>query len=76
MGRSLAEIEREATQLPVEERARLIANLIASLEPIEEGDVAAAWEQEVEARSASFHRGEAKTVPAREALERARRNLR
>lgn len=76
MSLSLADLEKEAVQLPLEERARLISSLIASMEPPDDGDLEAAWEQEIEARSAAFHRGEAETVPAAEALARARRKLR
>ena len=76
MSLSLADLEKEAAQLPLEERARLISSLITSLESSDEGDIEAAWEKEIEARSAAFHRGEAKTVPAAEALARARHKLR
>lgn len=72
----LVEIEKAAVNLPVEERAHLIASLIASLDSVDESDIEAAWEQEVHARSSAFHRGEVKAVPAADGLERARRSLR
>lgn len=72
---SLAEIVKEATRLPVEERARLIGTLIASLESADEGDVEAAWQAEVRARSEEVRRGDVTPVPADEALERVRRGL-
>jgi putative addiction module component (TIGR02574 family) len=75
MSLSLTEIEKEATKLPLEERARLIGVLIASLEPADEGDIEAAWEQELLARSKEVHDGSVSPVPADEALERVRRGL-
>lgn len=76
MARSLAEIEREVTQLTVQERARLITLLIESLEPADEGDVDAAWEQELLRRSKEIEEGRVVPVPADEALDRIRRSLR
>lgn len=73
---SLAEIEEEATRLTLEERARLIGVLIASLEPADQGDIEAAWEQELLARSNEVQDGSVTPVPADDALERARRGLR
>jgi putative addiction module component (TIGR02574 family) len=75
MALTRAEIEKEAIELPVDERARLIATLIASLEPADEGDVDAAWEQELLARSEEVRQGEVAPVAADEALERVRRRL-
>lgn len=75
MALSLAEIVKEATRLPVEERARLIGTLIASPESADEGDVEAAWQAELRARSDEVRRGEVTAVPADEALERVRRGL-
>lgn len=63
-------------KLPLPERAKLIAALIASLDSADEGDVEAAWEQEVKERSAAYHTGKVKAVPGSEALARARRKLR
>lgn len=73
---SLVELERQAMELPLPERAKLIASLIASLDSADEGDVEAAWEQEVKERSAAYHAGKVKAVPISEAIARARRNLR
>ncbi|HZF34877.1 MAG TPA: addiction module protein [Candidatus Angelobacter sp.] len=75
MSLSLIEIETEARKLPLEERARLIGVLIASLESADEGDIEAAWEQELLARSKEVQDGSVNPVPADEALERVRRSL-
>jgi putative addiction module component (TIGR02574 family) len=76
MSLSLVEIEKEVSQLTLDERARLISHLIATLEPADEGDIEAAWEQEVLARSEAIQEGRVAAVPADEALARARRSLR
>jgi putative addiction module component (TIGR02574 family) len=76
MALSLAELEKEVTQLSLEEREQLIRLLIASLEPEDEGDIEAAWEQEVLRRSREIQEGKVSPVPADEALARIRRSLR
>lgn len=76
MPTSLAELEKQALELPLPERAKLIAALIASLDSADEGDVEAAWEQEVKERSAAYHAGRVQAVPGPEALARARSKLR
>ncbi|MFM9886527.1 MAG: addiction module protein [Burkholderiales bacterium] len=76
MALSVTEIQREVTLLSVEERARLIALLIESLEAADEGNVDAAWEQELLRRSKEIEEGKVIPVPAEEALERVRRTLR
>jgi len=73
---SLVEIEREASQLTVDERARLVRFLIATLEPADEGDIEAAWEEEALARSNEIKEGRVTPVPADEALARVRNSLR
>lgn len=73
---SVAEIEHEVSQLTPDERARLIGFLIDSLEPSDEGDIEAAWEEEVLARSNEIQEGHVTPVSADEALDRVRRRLR
>jgi putative addiction module component (TIGR02574 family) len=72
---SVVEIEREAGHLTPDDKARLIGFLIAALEPTDEGDIEAAWEQEVFARSREIQEGRVAPVPADEALARVRRSL-
>jgi len=72
---SLVEIEREVSQLTLDERERLISFLIATLEPPDEGDIEGAWEEEVLARSRDVHEDRVAPVPADEALARVRRSL-
>jgi putative addiction module component (TIGR02574 family) len=75
MALSVVEIEKEVSRLTLDERARLIGFLIATLEPADEGDIDAAWEQEVLARSRQIQEGSVSPVPADEALARVRRSL-
>ena len=75
MAMSLGEIEREISRLSLDERTRLIGILISSLEHEDEGDIEAAWEEEVLARSKEIQEGRVTPVPADEALARVRRSL-
>ncbi|MFN0304866.1 MAG: addiction module protein [Burkholderiales bacterium] len=75
MALSVTEIQREVTLLSVEERARLIALLIESLESVDDGNVDGAWEQELLRRSKEIEERKVIPVPAEEALERVRRTL-
>jgi len=52
-----------ALKLPEEERARLAAELVASLDGEREDGVEAAWAAEVEQRKAEADRGDARLVP-------------
>jgi len=76
MPNTLTEIERQARDLPTQERARLALTLIQSLEPTDAGDVEDAWRVEVEARWASIERGTAETIAAPEVFAEIRRALR
>jgi putative addiction module component (TIGR02574 family) len=52
-----------ALKLPVEERARLAAELVASLDGEAEDGVEAAWTTEVERRKTEVVEGKARLVP-------------
>ena len=72
MARPMKEIEQELLNLPQAERARLAHRLIVSLDedvPADEG-VAAAWLEEIKRRDAEIERGEARLIPADEAMRR------
>jgi len=72
---SLVEIEKEVSLLTLDQKERLLGFLIAALEPPDEGDIEAAWEEEVLARSKEIHEGRVKPVPVSEALARVRHSL-
>lgn len=76
MSNLVAELEKQARELPAEDRARLALALIQSLEASDEGNIEESWRMEVESRWAAIERGEAQTVPASEVFAEMRRTLR
>jgi putative addiction module component (TIGR02574 family) len=64
-----------ALALPPDERAWLVAELIASLDQSEDTDVEAAWATEIERRIDEIESGEAETVSWEEARARIRATL-
>ena len=66
-------LEAQALKLPTSERARLAERLIASLD--EDAETEEAWAVEVERRIADIESGQAKMIPADEAIARARELL-
>lgn len=64
-----------ALTLPPDDRARIAAALIASLDEGEDTDVKAAWAAEIERRIAEVESGEAETVSWEEARARIRSKL-
>jgi putative addiction module component (TIGR02574 family) len=78
MSLTLEQLEAEALNLPLEERATLVQRLLESLE--EDGmedpaQVERAWLKEAERRYARYLAGETQPVPAAEALARVRAQL-
>ena len=76
MSITVSEIEKQARELPAEDRARLALVLIQSLEASDEGNIEESWRLEVESRWAAIECGEAQTVPASEVFAESRRTLR
>jgi len=73
---SVDDIRNQALGLSASERAALARDLILSLEEADaEQGAAAAWADEIEARSEAVHRGEYVASPWDESLERVRRFL-
>ena len=64
-----------ALTLPSAERARIAAELIASLDEGEDTDVEAAWAAEIDRRVAEVESGEAETVSWEEARARIRSKI-
>ena len=71
------QLEDEAMSLPANQRARLAARLIASLdrEPAEP-DAESLWAIEAQRRAEELASGEVEEVPAERALAKARARLR
>ncbi len=72
---ALKEIEKQAMHLERTERALLAAHLIASIDPGEDIDAEELWVKEAECRYAAFRKGEITSMPADEAIARARQQL-
>ena len=62
-----------ALKLPDRERARLAAEILASLDGAPDADAEAAWAVEVERRAAEVESGAAKLEPWDDVLARVRR---
>ena len=73
MSKNGTQVLEAALSLPPLERAEVVDQLLASLDPGHDREVEQLWGQEVEERLAAFDRGEIKTVPAREALRASRK---
>jgi hypothetical protein len=70
---TLKTIHQAALNLPREERGKLAAALLSSLDG--ENELERIWVEEAERRFAAFQRGETKATPAREAIAAARAAL-
>ena len=64
-----------ALSLPADDRARIAAELIASLDEGEDADVETAWAAEIDRRIAEIESGEVETVSWEEARARIRSKL-
>lgn len=72
---SVQDIEREIARLSVDDRTRLAAYILDSLEPADGNadEIEAAWTREIEARIAAYERGEITPIAADEVFAEARR---
>lgn len=72
MAQSMRESEREALQLPTEDRARLAVSFLCSLKETGEdpAEVEKLWIVEAEGRLREIQSGSAKTIPADEVMNR------
>jgi len=69
MSRDAHELLDEALALPLDERAKMVADLLASLDEAEEG-VEAAWADEIQNRVAAARSGELESTDWRTVLAR------
>ena len=74
MARATRELLSEALELPLEERAKMAAELLESLEEAEAG-VEEAWAREIERRVAAARAGELASTDWRAVLERVEREV-
>jgi len=75
MATTLKEIAQQALALGADERAKLAACLLESLQP-SISDVELAWAREIESRVRDFDRGETQAYAADEVFAEAHRLLR
>jgi putative addiction module component (TIGR02574 family) len=69
----LKDLVERGRALPPDERERLVDELLASLNQPAAGELAQAWEAEIERRLARYDRGEVQSIEAEEVFARARR---
>lgn len=75
MPKLVEELSRKALALSPEDRLRLAEELLATVQDVD-GDVEAAWDEEIRRRLAEIDDGTAKLVPAEEVFAEVRRLLR
>jgi putative addiction module component (TIGR02574 family) len=75
MAKDLAQVEREALQLPEEDRARLAENLLHSLSPGEDVDAEHEWLAEAERRYRAYREGKMTARTVSDVLREARKKL-
>ena len=71
----VSELTERAKSLPIEQRARLAEQILATLDPQDE-DVDAAWDEEIRKRIEEIETGTVKTVPSEQAFAQVRQALR
>ena len=76
MTRPAKEIVNAAIKLPERERVRIVEEILASLEPVADDDVDAAWGAEVEKRSREIKEGIVRPIPWGDVKSRARKRVR
>jgi putative addiction module component (TIGR02574 family) len=76
MSVSLIEVERQAQELSADDRARLAALLLDSLQESSRQEVQAAWDEEITARVAALKNGSATLFPAADVFAEARKACR
>ena len=70
----LAQLEEEALQLDLDDRAALATKLLESLEEPSEEEILQLWMQEAERRLQDFREGKTRGIPAEEVFQRASAN--
>jgi len=69
------EIEKQAQELPAEDRARLALALIESLDQGKDEDAEELWLDEAERRLQDYRAGRVEAIPANEVFERIEKKL-
>ena len=75
MPKSVAELEKEARNLPPQDRALLAQHLIASIDPGDDVDAEAAWLEEAEQRYQLYREKKLTSIPADQVFREAKSKL-
>ena len=73
MTHDIDRLVEEARRLPDDDRIRLVEQILATLEPDSDGDVAEAWAEELARRSREIDEGSVRGVPWSEVKAAVRR---
>jgi putative addiction module component (TIGR02574 family) len=76
MAKKLSKVERDAMELPLQERALLVERLLATLDLDQDIDVEEQWLREAERRYRGYRAGRIPSKPANQAFEEAAKRLR
>ena len=76
MARKLSDVERDAMDLPLQERALLIEHLLTTLDPGGDIDAEEEWLQEAETRYHEYRAGRIASRPADQVFNDATKRLR
>lgn len=72
MGVDIEQIEREALELPPEQRARLVDRLWESLDDTTVPGLSQEWQQEIEERGRDIDEGRVQLIPGEQVVREAR----
>ena len=75
MARKFGEIERDAMELSLQERALLVERLLATIDPGEDVDAEESWLHEAERRYQEYRAGSISSKPAEQAFGDANKRL-
>ncbi len=75
MSPKLDQLETQALQLPLKERAQLAERLIASLDEVDEAESERLWAEEAERRYQEYKKGNISSRPAGDLMRDARAKL-
>ena len=72
---TLKSIQTAAMRLPAQERSRLAAALLSSLESDDPSELETMWIEEADRRYRAYRTGRDKSIPAKEAIASVRESL-
>ena len=76
MSTSIEAIAADAVRLPPDQRLTLAHRILCSVEPVESGEIEAAWDAEIRRRIAGHDAGDVASIPGAEVFAELDRRLR